>query len=119
MLAAGLLNRQITFQHIQVERTDTGASRDIWVDEITVKCRVITPSMSDRRTQLTNEVVITDMLTFQTRKIYASHFHKYSGIKHRLRYYNPNNGQCRYYQIVDIDDETDDLFIMAQLIQAQ
>jgi hypothetical protein len=86
------------------------------VDEITVKCRVITPSMSDRRTQLTNEVIITDTLTFQTRKIYAEHFNKYAGMKHRLKYYNPSNGVCRYYQILSIDDESDDLFIMGQLI---
>jgi len=116
MIPAGLLDRQITFQHLQVERTDTGATRDTWIDEITVKCRVITPSMSDRRTQLTSEVLVTDVLTFQARKIYAKHFHKYAGIKHRIRYYNPKSNQCRYYQIVSIDDETDDLFIMAKLI---
>jgi hypothetical protein len=117
MIAAGLMDRKITFQHLQIERTDSGASRDTWVDEITVKCRVITPSLSDRRTQLTNEVIITDMLTFQTRKIYAKHFNKYTVIKHRLKYFNPKSNTCRYYQIVSIDDETDDLFIMAQLIQ--
>ena len=116
MIPAGLMDRQITFQHLQVERTESGASRDSWIDEITVKCRVITPSMTDRRTQLTNEVVITDLLTFQTRKIYARHFNKYTGIKHRLRYYNPKTNTCKYYQIVNIDDETDDLFIMAKLI---
>lgn len=118
MIPAGLLDRQITFQHLKVERTETGASRDTWVDEVTCKCRVITPSMADRRTQLTSEVVITDMLIFQTRKIYAKHFNKYSGIKHRLRYCNPHSNTCRYYQIVSIDEETDDLFIMGQLIQA-
>lgn len=117
MIAAGLLDRKITLQHLQVERTESGASRDTWVDEITVKCRVITPSMADRRTQLTSEVIITDMLTFQTRSIYSKHFNRYSGIKHRIRYHNPKTGICKFYQIVSIDDETDDLFIMAQLIQ--
>ena len=119
MIPAGLLDRQITFQHLQIERTESGASRDTWVDEITVKCRVITPSMSDRRTQLTSEVVINDLVTFQTRGIYSRHFNKYSAIKHRLKYYNPKSNTCKFYQIVDLDSNTDDLFIMAQLIQTQ
>lgn len=118
MIAAGLLDRKITFQHLQVERTNSGASRDTWIDEVTCKCRVITPSMADRRTLLTNEVVVTDLLTFQTRSIYSKHFNRYSAIKHRIKYYNPKTGICKYYQILSIDDETDDLFILAQLIQA-
>jgi hypothetical protein len=116
MIGAGFLDRVITLQHLKIERTETGATKDEWIDEVTVKCRVITPSLGDRRTQLTNEVIITDNLTFQTRKIYAKHFNRYSGLKHRIKYFNPKSGICRLYQILSIDDETDDLFIMGQLI---
>ena len=116
MIAAGLLTKRITLQHLKVERTESGAQRDTWVDEVSCKCRVITPSMADRRTLLANEVVVTDTLTFQTRGIYLRHFNRYASIKHRIRYHDPRTMACRYYQILSIDDATDDLFIMAQLI---
>ena len=111
MIPAGLLDKQITLQHLQIEKLDYGDEREKWITEITCKCRVVTPSMSDNRTTLANEMVITDRLIFQTRKYHANHFHKYSGLKHRIVY------RCKYYQILGMDDEGDDLIIMAELIQ--
>ena len=111
MLPAGLFDKHFVFQHLQKTKDDYGSEIETWVNEITVKCRVVTPSMSDNRTTLANEVIITDRLIFQTRKYYSSHFNKYTGLKHRLLY------RCRPYQILSMDDEGDDLIIMAQLIE--
>jgi len=112
MLPAGLFDKVITLQHLQKKKDDYGSETEQWVDEITCKCRVVTPSMSDNRRTLANEVIITDRLIFQTRKYYNKHFNKYSGMKHRIRY------RCdKFYQIISIDDEGDDLTIMAQLIE--
>ena len=111
MLPAGLFDKVITLQHLQKQKDDYGSETEQWVDEITCKCRVVTPSMSDNRNTLANEVIITDRLIFQTRKYYNKHFNKYSGMKHRILY------RCRPYQILSMDDEGDDLIIMAQLIE--
>jgi len=112
MLTSGLLNKVITLQHLKKEKDDYGSEVETWVDEMTCKCRVVTPSMSDNRKNLAGEILITDRLIFQTRKYHKNHFHKYSGMKHRIRY------RCdRYYQILSIDDEGDDLIIFAQLIE--
>jgi SPP1 family predicted phage head-tail adaptor len=111
MLPAGLFNKHITLQHLKKEKDVYGSENETWVDEITCRCRVVTPSMADNRHVLNNEVVITDRLIFQTRKWYNKHFSKYSGLKHRILY------RCRPYQILSMDDEGNDLIIMAELIE--
>jgi SPP1 family predicted phage head-tail adaptor len=109
MLPAGLFNKIITMQHLKKVKDDYGSEVETWVDEITCKCRVVTPSMADNRKALGGEeVVISDRCIFQMRKYFKKHFDKYSGLKHRIMYRN------KLYQILGMDDENDELIIIAE-----
>jgi head-tail adaptor len=106
MVAAGLLTKQITIQKLTRIKDVFGSEVEQWDDAFTARCHVIVPTLSDRRQMLNDEAFVGDRLTFQCRKYVC----KYVELEYRVIY------RCKPYQILKIDDEGMDLFILAELI---
>jgi head-tail adaptor len=106
MIAAGLLTKRITVRKLTRARDAFGSEIEQWDDVFTARCHVIVPTLSDRRQIMNGEAFIDDRLTFQCRKYVC----KYLALEYRIVY------RCRAYRILNIDDEGQDLFILAELI---
>jgi head-tail adaptor len=106
MVAAGLLNKRITIQRLERVETPFGSENKLWHDVFSAWCHLLVPSISDRRQAVDGEVFVGDVLTFQCRKYVC----KYLALEYRIIY------RCKPYRILKIDDEGDDLFILAELI---
>jgi hypothetical protein len=77
-----------------------------WNEVFTARCNVVVPTLSDRRQMLNGDVFIGDRLTFQCRKYVC----KYLAMEYQIVY------RGRAYRILKIDDEGNDLFVLAELI---
>jgi head-tail adaptor len=106
MIAAGLLTKRITIRKLTRIRDDFGSEVEQWDDAFTARCNVIVPTISDRRQMLNDKAFIGDRLTFQCRKYVC----KYMALEYQIVY------RCRAYRILKIDDEGNDLFVLAELI---
>jgi hypothetical protein len=105
MIAAGLLTKRITVQKLTRLRDAFGSEIERWDDAFTVRCRVVVPTLPDRRLMLNDEDFIGDRLTFQCRK----YVYKYLALEYRIVF------RGKAYRILKIDDEGHDLFILAEL----
>jgi head-tail adaptor len=108
MISAGLLNKIITIEHLQIERDDYGSDVEKWIPIITIKCNV---KGFDSKSLLSSgkELFSQYNLVFTIRKKGVPIFDMYN--HYRIQY------EGKIFQILNINmEDRDNIIILAELL---